>query len=98
MRPCPLWWELSSVGALLSDALVLIGMVAVLLALLGSAGRLALTRRPSSARGGFRWWVHRRAVRCFVAAVAAGDVGAADGAARRVLGRHGPASGARLRS
>src|SRR3954471_12982948 len=73
-------------------------MVAVLLAVLASAGRLALTHRPSSARVGFRWWVHRRAVRSFVEAVAAGDMGAADGAARRVLRRHGPGSRARLRS
>jgi len=98
VRPCPLWWEFSRVEALLVDALVLIGMVVVVVAVLGSAGRLALVHRPSSARVGFRWWVHRRAVRCFVAAVAAGDIGAADDAARRVLGRHGPASRARLRS
>jgi hypothetical protein len=97
VRPSPLWWEVSRVGSLLADASVLLGMVAVVV-VLAFAGRLAVTHCPSWGRVGFRWWMHRRAVRCFVAAVAAGDMGVADVAARRVLGRHGPASWARLRS
>ena len=97
-RPSPLWWEVSRVGALLADALLVMGMVVAVLLVLACAGRLAVTHRPSWGRAGFRWWVHRRAVRYFVAAVAAGDMGVADVAARRVLGRHGPAGGAPLRS
>ena len=89
-RWSPLWWEVSRVGALLVDALVLTGMAVAVVVVLACAGGLALTRRPSWRRADVRWWVHRRAVRCFVAAVAAGDMGLADVAARRVLGHHGP--------
>ena len=98
MRASPLWWEVARVGALLVDALVLMGMVVAVVVVLAFAGHLALAHRPGWGRVGFRWWVHRRAVRCFVAAVAAGDMGVADVAARRVLGRHVWAGGARLRS
>jgi hypothetical protein len=97
-RPCPLWWEVPRVGVLLTDALVRTGMVVAVVLMLACAGGLAVTHRPSWGRADVRWWVHRRAVRCFVAAVAAGDMGVADVAARRVLGRHGPAGSAPLRS
>jgi peroxiredoxin Q/BCP len=82
----PLWWDLYELARLAFVIAVVVASAVAAGSVLVMAIRLAFT---SGARWRLRWWLHRRAARRFVAAVADGNPDRAERAAQRILGRIG---------
>ncbi len=79
----PLWWELSRAVEALAAAVAITALVIGVAIGVVLAVRAATT---SGARWRLRWWLHHRAIRRFVAAVADGDPDRAERSARQLLG------------